>query len=349
MNFGLFTQTEIGSQPNVWRSTLETITSQQVVLSSAARKLATQNYIITGCGSTHYLSHSITSYFRSLGLSALALPAAEIVYFPELLPRGDTTLIAISRSGTTTETLWALDRYRKQYPNGSVIAITTMPDSTLAQEADLVISAPDAKENSIAQTRSFTSMYLLAQALGGILVGDDQIFKMLKKLPALLEAILERAGDLPYQIGNDLTLDRFFFLGGGPLYGIANEAMLKTKEMTCSWAEAYHPLEFRHGPMSVINDESLVVGFLSDAQQLAEISVMQDMKKLGAKVLILAEDAPSTDFDGLDSIIELKTGLTVWERGILYLPVLQWIAFHRACAKGLDPDKPVNLSAVVEL
>lgn len=349
MTFGLFTRAEIDSQPNVWQSTLETFTRQQPDLYSAARKLAAQNYIVTGCGSTHYLSHSITSFYRNLGLSAIALPAAEIVYFPESLPRGNTTLIAISRSGTTTETLWALDRYRKQYPHGSVIAITTMPDSTLAQEADLVLAAPGAKEKSVAQTRSFTSMYLLAQALGGVLVGNDQIFDTLIKLPGLLVANLERAGDLPYQIGNDLSLNRFFFLGGGPLYGLANEAMLKTKEMTCSWADAYHPLEFRHGPMSVINDESLVVGFLSDSQRLAEISVLQDMKKLGAKVLALADDASSADYDGLDFIIQLKTGLTVWERGILYLPTIQWIAFHRALAKGLDPDRPVNLSAVVEL
>ena len=163
--------------------------------------------------------------------------------------------MTISRSGTTTETLWAVENYRKQIKGHTVIAVTTQPDSTLAKEADFVMAAAQAKENSVAQTRSFTSMFLLSQILSGALANDDTVAERLQALPDALETLLKENKNLLRQIGEDLSINRFFFLGGGPLYGLACEAMLKTKEMTCSWAEAYHPLEFRHGPMSVVDKE----------------------------------------------------------------------------------------------
>ena len=125
--------------------------------------------------------------------------------------------------------------------------------------------------------------------------------------------------------------------------------MLKTKEMTCSWAEAYYPLEVRHGPMSVVGKESLVICFVSDSQRAAEIKVLHDMKQLGAKTLVITEDSSATDWKGMDFVVSLKTGLDEWDRGAIYLPLIQWMAFYRAQAKGLDPDHPNNLSAVIEL
>jgi glucosamine--fructose-6-phosphate aminotransferase (isomerizing) len=119
--------------------------------------------------------------------------------------------------------------------------------------------------------------------------------------------------------------------------------------MARSWAEAYHTLELRHGPMAVVNADTLVVGMISDSAKEAEIKVLQHMKRLGARTLALAETAGAYDWSGVDRVIELRSGLDEWERGALYLPLIQWIAFHRSLAKGLDPDSPVNLTAVVNL
>ena len=99
-----------------------------------------------------------------------------------------------------------------------------------------------------------------------------------------------RLGDLPRHLGADLTIDRIFFLGAGPLYGLANEVMLETKEMSLYYAEAYHPLEFRHGPMSMVNERTLVMGFLSDTGQAEQMHVLKDMKELGARTVALVED-----------------------------------------------------------
>jgi len=192
-------------------------------------------------------------------------------------------------------------------------------------------------------------MLLLTQALTTVLARDDRMLERLQRLPDALENLVARLGDLPQRLGADQNIERFFFLGSGPLYGLANEAMLKTKEMSLSYAEAYHPLEFRHGPMSMVNEHTLVAGFLSDVGLAEELRVLEEMQRLGARILALVEDASIFTAWQADHVVELRSGLDEWERGPLYLPVIQRLAYHRAVAKGLDPDWPTNLRAVVEL
>ena len=209
--------------------------------------------------------------------------------------------------------------------------------------------ADHAQEQSVAQTRSFTSMLLLVQALVAVARGDAPALERLERLPGVLEDLVDRLGDLAQELGTDERIERFFFLGGGPLYGLANEAMLKTKEMSLSYAEAYHPMEVRHGPMSMVDERALVVGLLSDTGLEEEISVLRDMKGLGALTLALIEDDSAFTDWRADHVVALNSGLDAWERGALYLPVVQRLAYHRAVAKDLDPDQPHNLKAVVEL
>jgi glucosamine--fructose-6-phosphate aminotransferase (isomerizing) len=349
MTNGIYTRDEIEKQSEAWSSTLLSFSRQEEFLAKALAGAGKSAWVVTGCGSTHYVSLSAASIMRRTGVNAWAYPASDIVYFPDMLPRGDTNLLAISRSGTTTETLWAVDRFRKIYPSGKIVVITTQPESSLAKSADYVLSADAAKELSVAQTRSFTSMYILSVCLSGVLAGDHGLVERLQKLPPALDGLLVRYPDLPRTLGEDDSLQRFFFLGGGPNYGLACEAMLKTKEMTRSWAEAFHPLEFRHGPMSVVNDQTLVVCLVSDSQMEAEARVLRDMQKLGARILVLTDDASKADWSGMEYVVELRSGINEWERGALYLPFIHWMDYYRTLAKGLDPDQPTNLTAVVEL
>jgi glucosamine--fructose-6-phosphate aminotransferase (isomerizing) len=340
---------EIRSQPDVWRATLDAFVTDQAALARFLGKADPDQIITVGCGSTHYLAHTAAAVLaRGAGLSVRALPSSELWLYPGTLCTAKTMLLAISRSGTTTETLWALERFR-QANGGPVMAVTCYPQSLLAQQADLALAAPKAQEKSVAQTRSFTSMLLLVQALAATSAGDEEMLGRLRRLPDALADLVERVGDLPQRLGTDGNIERFFFLGGGPLYGLACEAMLKTKEMSLSYAEAYYPLEFRHGPMSMVDERTLVVGLLSDTGLAAECRVLEDMHKLGARTLALVEDASALANWRAGDVVELRSGLSEWERGALTLPVLQRLAYHRAIWKGLDPDRPQNLTAVVEL
>jgi glucosamine--fructose-6-phosphate aminotransferase (isomerizing) len=88
---------------------------------------------------------------------------------------------------------------------------------------------------------------------------------------------------------------------------------------------------------------------MTDSGARSEIRVLQDLKRLGARTLILAEDASQLEHLAPDYLIEIGSGMDEWERAPLYLPPLQHLAYRRATAKGLDPDRPRNLTAVVEL
>lgn len=349
MTTGSYTWQEILSQPQAWRAMLETFDADKAALESFLDQTDFDQILVIGCGSTHYLAQTAAATLtHCTSISARAVPSSKLWLFPSTIPTDRTLLLAISRSGTTTETLRALKRFRK-VSEGPVLTITCYPESPLAQQTDFVLAAPDAQEQSIAQTRSFSSMLLLTQALTATLAHDERMLERLHHLPDALEDLVERSEKLPEQLGMDMDIERIYFLGGGPLYGLANEAMLKTKEMSLSHSEAYHPLEFRHGPMSMVNEHTLVVGLLSDTGLTEEIRVLKDMQELGGRTLALAEDNSIFVEWRPDHVVELESGLDEWERGPLYLPVLQRLAYHRAVAKGLDPDRPHNLTAVVKL
>ena len=343
------TRQEIITQPEVWRATLDTFRVVRPALRDFLEHAAFDQILVTGCGSTHYLSMTAAAILGYKTCTpARALPASELWLYPPVMPPRRTLLLAVSRSGTTTETLRTVERFQRA-GCGRVLAVTCHPESTLAQQADFTLLAPDAQEESVAQTRSFTSMLLLTQSIAGVLAGDATLADRLDRLPAAFNDLLRRLSGLPERIGADRSIERLFFLGGGPLYGIACEAMLKTKEMSLSYAEAFYPLEFRHGPMSMVDDRTLVVGLLSDIAFAQELRVLHDMQGLGARVLAIAEDASAFGDWAPDYSIELRSSLGEWERAALYLPPLQLAALHRSLAKGLNPDEPHNLTAVVSL
>jgi glucosamine--fructose-6-phosphate aminotransferase (isomerizing) len=340
---------EILSQSQAWKSTLDGFVADRAALDQFLEQADFDQVAAVGCGSTHYLAQCAASTLTHwTDRPARAFPSSEVWLFPDTIPRGRSLLLAVSRSGATTETLKALEQFR-QTVGGPVLTITCYPESPLAQRADCALVAPHAQEQSIAQTRSFTSMLLLTQALTAAIARDEARLEHLGRLPGLLDDLEGRLGDLPCHLGAELTIDRIFFLGAGPLYGVANEAMLKTKEMSLSYSEAYHPLEFRHGPMSMVNERSLVVGLLSDTGLVEELRVLREMQELGARTLALVEEGTMLTNQRPDHVVELGSGLGEWERLPLYLPSLQLLAYHRAVAKGLNPDRPNNLTAVVQL
>lgn len=349
MTRGVHTRHEITSQAEAWRKTMEAFAISRSALTRFLEGAEFERILVIGCGSTHYLAHAAAvTLAHCTGIPSRAAPASELWLFPQTCLNGRTLLLAVSRSGTTTETLRALEQFRTS-GNGPAMAITCYPESALAQRADFALVAPDAQEQSVAQTRSFTSMFLLAQALAATLAHDEGMLTRLQRLPTALEGLVNRLEDWPRQLGEDVGIEQFFFLGSGPLYGLACEAMLKTKEMSLSHAEAYHPLEFRHGPMSIVDGRALVVGFLSDTGLAEEVRVLTDMQRLGAHVLAFAEDTAAFSGWQPDYAVALQSGLGEWVRGPLYLVPIQLLAYYRALAKGLDPDRPTHLTAVVEL
>jgi glucosamine--fructose-6-phosphate aminotransferase (isomerizing) len=330
------TYKEIKSQIEAWQEAYLKVTQ----LESLPYKGNYEQVIFTGCGSTYYLSVAAAALYQELtGCSAKAIPGGELLLNSKtVLTDQKTLLVAASRSGTTTETVRAVEQFKAE-KRGEVVVISNY-DETLSRLAAVNIVISKGQEISIAQTRSFASLYVAASAFCARMAERDDLLSLMNGLPKAGERLIEKYESFAKRIGENLDFDRFYFLGSGIRYGLACEANLKMKEMTLTHSEAFHFLEFRHGPMSMVNENTVVVGMLSDVNRSHEEKVLSEMEALGATV---------TTFGEKDAGVVFESGIPESIYGVLYLPILQLMSFYRSVAKGLNPDRPNNLTAVVKL
>lgn len=287
-------QEEIDSQPDCWRRAARVAAASGSQLPPPGARV-----LVLGCGTSHYIAQSWAARREAMGAGETdAFPASELR--PD---RAYDYAVAISRSGTTTEVLDALDRL----PAGTAsIAITADGSSPIVDVADRSIVLDFADEQAVVQTRFATSALVLLRAH----LGEDT-----SGLPADGEAA---AGEpLPAEWADRA---RITFLGTGWTVGLASEAALKLREASQSWTEAYPAMEFRHGPISVVDEDSLVWMFGT-----APSGLSSDLAVTGASWVT------ST----LDPVADLVRA--------------QRLAVARAAARGLDPDRPRNLSRSVIL
>ena len=339
---------EITGQPEAWRATLTEVAAAAEGVRAYLPASDAVEVLFTGCGSPYFLARTAAALCQAVaGVPAQAHPASDLLLYPQMVlgPARPRLLVAISRSGETTEVVRAIELFAARR-GGPAVAITCYADSPVGRAVDLALETPAGRERGLAQTRSFTSMLLTAQALICALAGRPPSAAF-RALPDAGAALLRRYDGLARQLGADDSIQRVFFLGGGPRYGLACEAMLKMKEMSLSPSEAYQFLEFRHGPMSMVDDRTLVVGLLGEAALAQEAAVLAEMRALGARVLAITP-APLPDAQA-DHQVLLPAGPDDAERGALYLPVLHLLAFFRARHKRLDPDALTNVLPVVRL
>ena len=340
---GQYTYREIIGQGEAWAASLAAV-EVEGKLAQWVRGQWTET-LFTGCGSTYYLSQIAAAIWRAwTGEPARAVPGSELWLFPATVqPQAGSLLVTVSRSGETTETLRAIDQF-EALVGRDWLTVTCHADRPMAQRAPHALVARQAEEQSVAQTRSFTSMLVLCQALAALASGRP--LNRLATLPAHAERLIKTYESLAQTLANDSGIRRFTFLGSGVNYGLACEAMLKMKEMSLSPSEAFHTLEYRHGPKSVVGPDLLIVGLVSDTAHAHEAAVLAEMRDLGAKVLAVAETAQGLT---ADYTVELGSGLDEITRAPLTLPVLQLLAYYRALGNGLDPDRPTNLEQVIRL
>jgi glucosamine--fructose-6-phosphate aminotransferase (isomerizing) len=349
-NPGAHTIAEILSEPQTWSAVLAELDASSQ-LSDLSQKLPRDvEFIFVGCGSSFYLALAAASTWATLtGGTARAVPASELLLFPKTLPEPERAqYVLISRSGHTSEVIQAAERLKK-HARSQILAITCGTDTPLAKLADSTITLRAADEKSTVMTRSFTSMLVTLQALAATRAGHRPFLSALHTLAKESAAILEPAQQTIRSLVNSRNFADYIFLGQGPFFGIAQEAMLKVKEMSCSYGECFHTLEFRHGPKAIVSNETLLTFFLSDSGFESELAVLEEMKDLGGIILAVVNRATPAVRKSSHHIVEL--GLTVPEFARAAAAVIpgQLLGFYTGIRKGLDPDNPRNLSRVVML
>ncbi|GGE26363.1 glutamine--fructose-6-phosphate aminotransferase [Marinithermofilum abyssi] len=338
---------EIRRQPELWEQTLTQGKQETDRIRHLFHQLQVDEVILTGCGTSYYLAITAAAVFQEWTIPSRAIPASEMLLVPDtvLIPGTKTLVIAASRSGSTTEVVKAVQRLRSR-PTVTTWGLTCHPDSPLTQAAHQSWTLPHAKEKSVVMTGSFTSMLLFLQWIAATVAKKEGPARELQHLPTAAAESMSAAHTLGQQLGADLRYDHLIYLGLGAYYGLACEGMLKAKEMTQVVCEAYNPLEFRHGPLSVLREGCRV--FLLSQQRCSsqEQAVARDLRALNADVVVLAEDAASFD---CDRPLPLPAGFSDAARCLLYLPLLQWVAYYRTLQSGLHPDRPRHLDQVVIL
>jgi glucosamine--fructose-6-phosphate aminotransferase (isomerizing) len=306
------------------------------------RLVGADHIVIAGAGSSYYIAQVAAAAMRArCGLPAVAVPLSEVLLRPEGVfgsaPAERQPVVVISRSGTTTEALdlIGLARGRGQ----TTIAVTCRPASAMAQAADHTLAVPEADEAAIVMTRSFAAQAALLMRLGARAVEGLDGYPRADRFAADLDAVPGRWGEVEPHIEHALHAaladpSRIVVLGGGAAVGVAHEAVLKLTETSQVAASAFHPLEFRHGPISVCEPGVLVIGILGGAAEAAERRVLEETAALGASTWALGPTGPGAD---LDEIARLP----------LVLHALQALALAVALRRGRDPESPRHLSQVV--
>jgi fructoselysine-6-P-deglycase FrlB-like protein len=222
---------EVASQPEMWRRAIELAPGVQ--LPAAGPRLA-----VAGCGTSLFIAQAFAAAREAAGAGETdAFAASE---FP--LRRPYDALLAISRSGTTTEVLELL---RSRDVDVPTFAITAVPDSPVSELAGTTVALAFADERSVVQTRFATTALVLLLAHTGIDVSGS---------PAAAARTLDDA--LPF---DPTRFRRYQFLGSGWTVGLASEAALKLREAARTWAEAYPAMEYRHGPIALADPDTAVI------------------------------------------------------------------------------------------
>ncbi|MFW5986468.1 MAG: SIS domain-containing protein [Halanaerobiales bacterium] len=340
---------EMMNQDQAWNGVLADNKDYRRV-ANKIREENIKNVIFIGCGSSYYISLSAAAVFSGLtGIAGRAVPASELIFFPDSYLTEDSNLVvAISRSGESTEVVKAVTEVNKR-SDVCTLAISCYEDSKLVQEGQHVLLASQGKEESVVMTRSFTSLLLGMQLFSALWVDNGEYINKLERLPGLFRNRIDKWEPKVERAVEKNSFEKYQFLGQGNLYGIANEAMLKMKEMALVPSEDFHSLEFRHGPKSTVDNNSLITMYMGQDTYKMEKRLVKEIINYGGRMLIICEQADEELKKMDQQIFELKSGLDQFVLAPLYLVVSQLYAYFTAIKKDINVDNPRNLTQVVEI
>ena len=352
-----YMQKEIFEQPRAIGDTLANIAFLGPELFGANPEdwKAFDQILILACGTSYY-SACVAKYWLEdiAGIPTQVEIASEYRYRTSV-PNPKTLIVVVSQSGETADTLAAL-RHAKSLGHCYTLAICNVASSAMVRETDWHFLTKAGTEIGVASTKAFTTqllaLYLLAVSLAkraGRISSEKEkeLLRELRHLPKALHAVLALEPQIIAWSEAFSKCENALFLGRGLHYPIALEGALKLKEISYIHAEAYPAGELKHGPLALVTDKMPVVTVAPKDELLEKLkSNMQEVKARGGKLYVFADQG--TNIESADGINVIRLPEHYGNLSpILHVVPLQLLAYHTACARGTDVDKPRNLAKSV--
>jgi tagatose-6-phosphate ketose/aldose isomerase len=328
---GFRTRREIFQQPELWPTTLERVDA--IALTA---KLYGKRILFTGAGTSAYAAHAIAV----ANPLCRAAPTTDLLVDAERILANVDAVISIARSGDSPESAAVVERVRGLKPRMPQYAITCNPDSKLTRAGldGVIVLDPRTNDESLVMTSAFSNLVLAGLALMDRDGAEAAVAQCAKRAQQLLPQLDQAA-----RAAAERVRDRIVILSSSPLFGWADEARLKVLEMTAgahpAMAETF--LGLRHGPMSFVRPDTVVLALLSNDTQRRryEGDLLEELKakKLGYLVGI-ADDTERGLFDAM--IPAVAAGVADALRTPFEIIAPQLLGYHLSVMKGLDPDNP---------
>ncbi|MBK0394716.1 glutamine--fructose-6-phosphate transaminase (isomerizing) [Ramlibacter algicola] len=353
-----YMQKEIFEQPRAIADTLEGV--QAIVpelFGDTAFKVFQEidSVLVLACGTSYYSGCAAKYWLEGIAKIPTQVEIASEYRYRESVPNPRTLVVTISQSGETADTLAAL-RHARSLGMEHTLTICNVSTSAMVRECKLAYITRAGAEIGVASTKAFTTqlagLFLLTLSLAetkGRLTETQaaEHLQAMRHLPAALSAVLALEPQVIGWAEQFANKENALFLGRGLHYPIAMEGALKLKEITYIHAEAYAAGELKHGPLALVTSSMPVVTVAPNDALLEKLkSNMQEVRARGGVLYVLAD---------ADTRIESEDGINVIRMPEHYGPLspllhvvpLQLLAYHTACARGTDVDKPRNLAKSV--
>jgi glucosamine--fructose-6-phosphate aminotransferase (isomerizing) len=353
-----YMQKEIFEQPRAIGDTLDGINGINPELFGDGAYSAFKDIdqvLILACGTSYYAGSVARYWLESIAKIPTSIEVASEYRYRDSVPNPRTLVVTISQSGETADTISAL-KHARSLGMTNTLTICNVQTSAMVRECKFNFITRAGAEIGVASTKAFTTQLVglfmltlaLAQVRGHLDDATEAIhLKALRHLPAAVQAVLALEPQIMAWSDDFATKENALFLGRGLHYPIALEGALKLKEISYIHAEAYPAGELKHGPLALVTSAMPVVTVAPNDALLEKLkSNMQEVRARGGELFVFAD---------ADSRIESDIGLHVIRMPehygvlspILHVVTLQLLAYHTACARGTDVDKPRNLAKSV--
>ena len=352
-----FMEKEIYEQPDSIANTIAAMTGADGKISVGISPKVLKNIsgiVMLAAGTSHISSLVARYWIEKIAKIPVTCELASEYHYRDPVTNGFNTVIAISQSGESLDTLKAMNYAAKK--KLTTIALVNVPDSTIARNSDVILATKAGPEIGVASTKAFTAQLTvlislaiaIAEAKNEITVDQsNELQHKIRLLPGLVGKTLD-GFDVIKPIASGLkSASSALFLGRGYLFPIALEGALKLKELSYIHAEGFAAGEMKHGPIALIEEGLPVIALLANDNLMEKvISNLKEAAARGARIILIADERAAVEIDFAAEVVTVPAVDPLLAPILLTIPV-QILAYLTALDKGTDIDQPRNLAKSV--